>query len=268
MPRVLTRNRSARGSALRRSSKHEFGGLQARDVFAQIACIVSPDGFGEDAMRFVHRDVADDRKTAVRIFRQGFQPCGARARPHHHDAPFEPVAIDRMAQNQTREPDQHRRQAQRVEQGRTPEAHRGHHEIHNRQRDAAERQRHECAGKCVSRTAQRLGAVEPDGHQREPAYDGKAEDRRQTVEPEPGIDADLNRPHMPSKVACKQQQGQVAQPEQQHRVRNVVLEQADHALRRAPSPRGFAGFLVGPGLSGSGEMSVNFTGAHGPSRQS
>ncbi len=208
--------------------QHHLARIEQHDMVGKVVDRVTRDRFGDDAIGFAHRDIADDDEARSRLFRQRLEPFGAHPGAQHDDAALEALAAQHLAEQQPqREQRDHRRQ-HRVEQVGPPEGERRDQKEDHRLKNRAERHRDQQPRGGDAQRLQRVRAINADRNHRQFQADRERRHLRQ-----PGVDrldahADLMRAIQPAELRRAGKQHDVEQRQQHHRIGNIMFEQTDH----------------------------------------
>ena len=208
--------------------QHDFADAEVFDIAGKIVDRVAVDCFLDHRRAVAHADEADDDEARLHPFAQLAQPLRTVARAQHQNAPAEDGGAQQSAEQDADEHQQRHRDEHRVEQVGPPQGAARQHEIDDRKRDDAEADRHQQPRSGIAHRAQRIRAIDPDRNHRGLYEARKDQQRHPAIGHLAAVNTDLVRPHRPAKFARRQQQDKIEQCQQEHRVRNVEFEQADH----------------------------------------
>ena len=208
--------------------KHHFGHPEVLDEPPKIMDRRTRDRFFDNALVVAHRDIGDDGKSGLGLVAKLAQTLRPVARAQHHHPAAKGRGTEKAGQQQA-VGDQHEDgETHGVEEGRAPEEVARDDEVDHRQRDDAKADRHQHPRARKAQGSQGIRPVDPDRDHRQPDDHRGAGQRDPAVAETVEIHPDLSGAKLPCQLACQHQQAQIEQAEQQHGVRDIVLEQADH----------------------------------------
>ena len=153
------------------------------------------------------------------------------------DAALERLSAQRASEQCADDDEQHARHDHRIEKVRPPEGEARHQEEQQGLQDHAQRDGHRKARRGKAQRQERGDAIRADGDERDLQREDEHEQLRQARRHRLDRHVDLMGPHDPADLGRREQQKRVHDPEQQDRVRYVMLEQPQHGRRVPDRPR-------------------------------
>ena len=216
--------------------QHHFARAEPEQVIGQAGDVVAVDRGGRRGGAVVHADEADDREIGAVARRRA-----PRAAPARGPAPSTSTrrlkrSLPSVPRKASADRDQREhRDPHRVEQVRAPEADRREDE-----EDEAEQHDSRARPRPAAAPWRSASIAAPRRRRRRPrpsppaSRAAKASMLGSRSPPGSNAPVQLPQPQRPARLGRGQQQHEVDQPEQQHGIRHIMLEEADHAT---PVPR-------------------------------